>query len=210
MRGGVYRAGTYPPDSPGLKLELLEYWHQQCKKHKMRNIVEVVDYRTLEKIVPHAHALQIGARQMQNYGLLQEVSQFEGYVAIKRNMGATLDEFLGAAEWLLRGRCIPILIERGSSTHMNHVRWDVSVSLIAAVKRITSMPIIVDASHGTGRRDLVRSVTLAGVAAGADGFLVEVHPDPEKSLTDSDQAMPFNELKRLKIQADLVRGIVNE
>ena len=188
MRGGVTRAGTYPPKEFGLKIELLQEWRHQADHHGLRIIVEVVDLRDLEMIGQYADAIQVGARQQQNYGLLDAAKDFDGHVTLKRGLGNTLDEFLGAAEYLTHGRAHPILIERGGSSYHTHVRWDLSVSLIAAVKTMSRMPVLIDASHGTGRRDLVGPMTLAGLAAGADGFLCEVHPDPCNSLSDADQA----------------------
>lgn len=202
MRGGVYRAGTYPPAADfGLRKGLLRRWASAAHKAGLKIIVEVLDVRQIEYLDQYADAFQVGARQMQHYALLQELSQSSKVVTLKRNPGSTLDEFLGAAEYLARGRCRPVLIERGGSTLMNHVRWDLSISLIAAVKKITKIPIIVDASHGTGRRDLVEPMTLAGVAAGADGYLVEVHPDPQNSLSDSDQAFDIGDLRTLMRRA---------
>ncbi len=208
MRGGVFRAGTYPRHDFGLKPELLHSFHRIANKHGLQNIVEVLDVRELAFVDTYADAFQVGARHMQDYALLKELAKTTKTVTLKRHMGATLDEFLGAAEYLMRGSCRPILIERGSATHMNHVRWDLSISLIAAIKQMTALPIIVDASHGTGRRDLVEPMTLAGVAAGADGFLVEVHPDPCNSLSDADQAISFNTFMRLKERAEAVHGLV--
>lgn len=188
-RGGVYRAGTYPREVFGLQLDLLKYWSSQVRKAGLKTVVEVLDVRQVEKVDRYADVFQVGARHCQDYALLVELSKSKKVVTLKRNPGMTLDEFLGAAEYLARGRCSPILIERGSATQMNHVRWDLSISLIAAAKRLTNLPVLVDASHGTGRSDLVWPMTMAGLAAGADGFLVEVHPDPEKSMSDADQAV---------------------
>jgi 3-deoxy-7-phosphoheptulonate synthase len=204
MRGGVYRAGTYPPADFGLKRDLLAKFKRVAAAMDLKTIIEVLDVRQIEELDPFADAFQVGARHMQDYALLRELSKLDKIVTIKRNMGATLDEFLGAAEYLANGRCFPILIERGGSTNLNHVRWDLSFSLVAAIKRVTGIPIIVDASHGTGRRDLVEPMTLAGLAAGADGFLVEVHPDPVNSLSDADQAYP---LSRFGILLDRARHI---
>lgn len=209
LRGGVYRAGTYPPPEEvgfGLKLELLQMMHARAKRAGIKTIVEVLDVRQMGIVAGYADALQVGARHMQDYALLREAARFEGFVALKRHPGATLDEFLGAAEYLAAGRCKPILIERGSSSHMNHVRWDLSVSTIAAIKRMTNIPILVDASHGSGRRDLVEPLTLAGIAAGADGFLVEVHPRPKASLSDADQAYPLLKYRQLVRKAARVRA----
>ena len=219
-RGGVYRAGTYPKPTDltargnqtrkriqpfGLQTGLLRHWADAVRKAGLRTIVEVLDIRQTETIDRYADAFQVGARHMQDYALLKKLSRSRKVVALKRAPGATLDEFLGAAEYLAQGACSPILIERGSATHMNHVRWDLSVSLIAAAKRMTGLPVLVDASHGTGRSDLVVPMTLAGVAAGADGFLVEVHPDPGNSLSDADQALRLSDLWALVNRAEDVR-----
>lgn len=203
VRGGLYRAGTYPRADGvfGLQTQIVEWWAEKVRAVGKKTIIEVLDIRQVEYLDRYADAFQVGARHCQDYALLRELAQSEKLVTLKRGMGMTLDEFLGAAEYLAQGRCTPILIERGSATHMNHVRWDLSVSLIAAVKRMTSIPILVDASHGTGRRDLVEPMTLAGLAAGADGFLVEVHPDPERSLSDADQALSLESLAPLRRKA---------
>lgn len=216
MRGGVFRAGTYPP--PGyngeypMQWQLCHDWARITAPMGIKLVVEVIDLRLIEPIDQFADAFQVGARQMQNYGLLRALSGTNKPVILKRNMGATFDEFLGAAEYLLsHPRYTPkvILCERGGVTNMGHVRWDLSISTIAAVKRTTGLPVLVDASHGTGRRDLVEPMTLAGVAAGADGFIVEVHPDPEKSLSDADQALPLDNLEGLVRRAKRVRTATN-
>lgn len=207
-RGGVYRAGTYPRPKGfpfGLQDRLMKTWSKACRKAGLKVIMEVLDVRQVEQIDQYADAFQVGARHMQDYALLTELSKSRKVVTLKRAVGATLDEFLGAAEYLTKGKSKPMLIERGSATHMNHVRWDLSISLIAAVKRMTGLPILVDASHGTGRRDLVAPMTMAGMAAGADGFLVEVHPDPDESLSDSDQALPLHALPSLVARAGAVK-----
>ena len=193
MRGGVYRAGTYPPNPQdfGLRLDLLYAWYGISKEYGLKIIVEVLDIRQLEKIASIANAIQIGARHMQDYALLKEVSQLDMPVTLKRHPGSNVNEFLGAAEYLCQGKCRPILVERGSSTFMDHVRWDLCVSLISEIKIKTKLPIIVDASHGSGRRELVEPLTLSGIAAGSDGFMVEVHPNPEQSFSDARQAYPL-------------------
>ena len=190
IRGGAYRAGTYPPDNFGLDRNLMTMFCNVAKNYGLKSIIEILDIRQLDTIL--ADVLQVGARHMQDYALLTELSKQKKPVILKRNMGATLDEFLGAAEYLVRGgKRNVMLCERGSSTHMNHVRWDLSISLIATIKQMTGLPILVDASHGTGRWDLVAPMTRAGIAAGADGYIAEVHPEPNKSLSDADQAIPL-------------------
>jgi 3-deoxy-7-phosphoheptulonate synthase len=203
MRGGVYRAGTYPPATGefGLFLGALKDFSYHAHKNGLKIVVEVLDYRLIDTITQFADVLQVGARHMQDYALLKEVSKFNGIVTIKRGVGQTIDELLGACEYLMGGSCSPMIIERGSSTFMNHVRWDLSISAIPAIKALTGIPVIVDASHGTGRRDLVEPMTLAGVAAGADGYLVETHPNPTASLSDADQAVDFKAFSKIQDKA---------
>lgn len=199
LRGGLFRAGTYPGNSFGWVSEILmAEFSRAAHENNMKCIIEVLDYApdTMKTVSKYADCFQVGARQMQNYNLLRTLGSLKRPVFLKRHPGSTIDEWLGAAEHLLAGGpCDPILIERGSSTHMNHVRWDLSISVIPAIKAITNIPVIVDASHGTGRRDLVVPMTLAGIAAGADGFLVETHETPEKSISDSDQAYPLHKFE---------------
>jgi 3-deoxy-7-phosphoheptulonate synthase len=202
LRGGIWKAGTYPPEKDfGLQKARLSIIRDAGKKYGLKTIVEVLDVRHLELIDGYVDAFQIGARHCQDYALLVEASKSKKPVTLKRNMGMKLDEFLGAAEYLAKGRCTPILIERGGSSVMDHVRWDLSISLIAAVKRMTNLPVLVDASHGTGRRDLVQQMTLAGMTAGADGYLVEIHPDPCNSVSDTDQAYPLEDYRKLATRA---------
>lgn len=198
LRGGVFRAGTYPGKNFGyVDKRLIWAYSRAAEENGLKCIIEVLDYSptSLHMIAEYAHCFQIGCRSMQNYTLLRKVAAYGKQTFLKRHPGATLDEWLGAAEHLLSASQIvePVLIERGSSTHANHVRWDLSISMIPAAKALTKIPIIVDGSHGTGRRDLVRPMTLAGVAAGADGILIETHPDPEASLSDADQALSFDQ-----------------
>ena len=143
---------------------------------------------------------------MQNYSLLDRLSILKRTVFLKRNQGSTLDEWLGSAEYLLRNKkANVVLIERGSSSFLDHTRWDLSVSIIPAAKLITNIQIICDASHGTGRSDLVESMNCAGVAAGADGVLIEVHNDPDNSLSDKEQALSFEQFKSTMKKINKIR-----
>lgn len=212
LRGGVFRAGTYPGASFGYRDEaLLNSYHVAAKLNGLENIIEVLDYSegAVDFVARYCTAFQVGARQMQNYTLLRLLGAYGKPVFLKRHPGATLDEWLGAAEHLLTGGVTEIyLIERGSSTNANHVRWDLSLSMIPAIKALSKIPVIVDASHGTGRRDLVSPMTLAGVAAGAGGVLVEVHESPDKSLSDPDQAITPNEFQELMNKVKLVKAAI--
>ena len=211
LRGGVFRAGTYPGDNFGLVDESLMRAHKEAAfASGLKNIMEVLDYSptSMHLFDKYASCFQIGARSMQNYTLLKKVSSYGKTIFLKRGIGSTLDEWLGAAEYILRNNCDVVLIERGSSTFLDHVRWDLSISMIPAVKAITDIPIIVDASHGTGRRDLVEPMTLAGVAAGADGLLCEIHNDPDKSLSDSEQAIKPQQLHSILNKVHKIREIL--
>lgn len=210
LRGGVYRAGTYPGETFGLKDDLLKAFHDAAKINGIKNIVEVLDIRLIDRLLPYADCFQVGCRQMQHYALLRELGKIKKTVFLKRHPGSTLDEFLGAAEHLLvGGQCTPVLIERGTSSLHTHCRWDLSVSVIAAIKNITQMPIIVDASHGSGRADLVEPLTLAGVAAGADGFLNETHFSPYTSMSDKDQAITPHKFKAILKKVNKIRSAIN-
>lgn len=197
FRGGVFSAGTYPGDSFGLRQDSLAEMIKAARKAGIRTLIEVIDIRDLDRIASAADSLQVGARQAQGYALLKEVSLSGKEVFLKAGSGMDIHEILGATEYLARGNCKPRIVIRGSSSFHKHCRWDLSVSLIAAIKRLTQVPVIVDASHGTGRRDLVRDVTLSGIAAGADGFLIEMHPDPDRSISDAQQAISFEESERI-------------
>jgi 3-deoxy-7-phosphoheptulonate synthase len=201
LRGGVFRAGTYPGKNFGLIDEsLIRAFAKAGRDNGLKTILEVLDYRpqAMDMISEYADCFQVGCRQMQNYALLRKLGTSGKTVFLKRHPGATIDEFLGSAEHLLAGgNCNPVLIERGSATNATHVRWDLSISMIPAIQELTDMPIICDASHGTGRRDLVEPMALAGIAAGANGLLIETHPYPEKSLSDADQAISLDSFMAL-------------
>lgn len=209
VRGGPWSFGTYPPKCTGLRTLDMKMFCSLVKGAGLKPIIECLDIRDLEKIAKHADAIQIGARQMQNYPLLLEAGKLGIDITLKRNVGCTLDEFLGAAEYILTPGCSKvILIERGSATFHNHVRWGVDVSIIAHISKYFDVPILVDASHGTGRRDLVLPVLRAGIAAGASGFLIETHPKPDESWSDSEQAYPLSDLKRVFHDAATIHSLV--
>lgn len=201
LRGGVFFAGTYPGGNFGWKrLDLIEFYHQISKEFGLKNIIEILDYTddSFENVLKFADCVQIGARSMQNYTLLKKAAEYGKPVFLKRHPGSTMDEFLGSAEYLLKYGCKELyLIERGSVSHTNHSRWDLSVSMIPAIKTITDIPVIGDPSHGTGRRDIVANMAFACVAAGADGLLIETHYDPENSHSDADQAVDLIEFEKI-------------
>lgn len=194
FRGGVFRAGTYPSSTYGWQLDLLKMFHDMSRKFGRPNVVDVLDIRDLETIDSFTDVFQVGMRQAQHYALLKELGRTSKPVILKRGSWQKLSEFLGSLEYILRGgNSNVILCERGGVTHLDHVRWDLSISMIAKLKQITGFKVIVDASHGTGDSKLVKPMTLAGIAAGADGCLIETHNNPSKSMSDAEQAVSIEE-----------------
>ncbi|HLP81122.1 MAG TPA: hypothetical protein VK141_03890 [Nitrosomonas sp.] len=215
LRGGVFRAGTYPGNNFGwIPKPIIKAYHEAAKNNGLKNIVEILEYsdQTMEQLYLYADCYQVGARAQQHYQLLRSISRDEKPIFLKRNTGCTVDEWLGSAEHLLRsGQANEIfLIERGSSTFHNDVRWTPTPHVIPSIKAICNIPVIMDASHSTGRRDLVPSMALAGVAAGASGILVEVHDNPDKSLSDAEQAIDPITFEQLMKKVNSVRRAINE
>lgn len=214
LRGGVFSAGSYANRNVrfGWKDEsLIKDYHHAAKSNGLKNIIEVLDYspKSMDMISKYCDVYQVGARQMQNYQLLRTLGQYDKPVFIKRNMGSTVDECLGAVEHLLTGGVKDVsIIERGSSTFLTDVRWTPCVHIIPSIGSICKIPVIWDASHSTGRRDIVESIALAGVAAGASGILIECHEDPPNSLTDPDQAVTPETLERILKKIDKIREII--
>lgn len=213
LRGGVFRAGTYPPNNFGwISRDTIKVFHKAANENGLKNIVEILEYskETLDYMKEYADCFQIGARAQQHYSLLEVISSCHKPTFLKRNTGCTVDEWLGSAEYLLRDGGLKeiYLIERGTSTFHNDVRWTPTPHVIPSVKSICDIPVIMDASHSTGRRDLVPSMTLSGVAAGADGVLIEVHDSPKESISDSDQAIEPDAFKVLIEKVKKVRQVI--
>jgi len=189
FRGGVFRAGHFPSKEFGLKFDLLKYYHQKTKEYGKPNIVEILDYRQIEKIEPYAGAFQVGMRAAQNYALLTELSKHEKPVFLKRGSWQTIDEWLGSLEYLIQnGKNNVYLIERGIVGIDTHTRWSLCLSSIPAINEICDVPVIADPCHGSGRRDIVSSLAYAGIACGAAGVLLE---NPDKSISDAEQIISF-------------------
>ena len=214
LRGGLFRAGTYPKAGAHfgwVDEELMKSYRGAALHYGLKNIIEVLDYsdESFELIAKYCDVFQVGARSQQNYSLLRKLGQYGKPVFLKRNTGCTVNEWLGSAEHLLLGGVKELhLIERGSSTFHNDCRWTPTIHVIPSVKVLCDIPVIMDASHSTGRRDLVPSVTLAGVAAGAGGVLIECHREPDKSLSDAEQALDVRDLPELIKKINKVREAI--
>ena len=190
FRGGAYKPRTSPYAFQGLGLEALRIMAEIRLRFGLRIVTEAIDNESLDLVAEYADVIQIGARNMQNYSLLKRAGQLRKPVLIKRGLSATLEEFLMSAEYVLsEGNYQVILCERGVRTFADHTRNTLDLSIVPAVQRLSHLPIMVDPSHGTGRRDSVLPMARAAVATGADGILVEVHHQPDKALSDGPQSI---------------------
>jgi 3-deoxy-7-phosphoheptulonate synthase len=191
LRGGAFKPRTSPYSFQGLGVEGLELLAEARAETGLPVVTEVVGPEDLDAVTRHADVLQIGARNMQNFRLLTAVGQQPRPVLLKRGMIATLDELLHAAEYVVAaGNPNVILCERGIRTHERATRNTLDVAAVPWLEARSHLPVIVDPSHACGRRPLVAPLALAGVAAGADGLIVETHPEPERALSDKEQALP--------------------
>jgi len=190
LRGGAFKPRTSPYSFQGLGEEGLRILDAARQATGLPVVTEVLDTSMVNLVADFADGLQIGARNMQNFQLLKMVGRTGKPVLLKRGMSATLEEFLLAAEYVMaEGNPNVVLCERGVRTFADHTRNTLDLSVVPAVKRLSHLPIIVDPSHGTGRRDQVTPMSCAAVAAGADGLIIEVHNKPEEALSDGPQAL---------------------
>jgi 3-deoxy-7-phosphoheptulonate synthase len=192
LRGGAYKPRSSPYAFQGLGEAALCMLARARAETGLPVVTEVMDTRQVERVAEHADVLQVGARNMQNFALLEELGRVRRPVLLKRGLSATLKELLMAAEYVMaQGNPDVILCERGIRTFETATRNTLDVAAIPVLKAETHLPVLVDPSHAGGRADLVAPLAFAAVAAGADGLLVEVHPRPEEALSDGDQSLPF-------------------
>ncbi|HEY6307651.1 MAG TPA: 3-deoxy-7-phosphoheptulonate synthase [Candidatus Angelobacter sp.] len=198
FRGGAYKPRTSPYAFQGMGEEGLKIMAEIRDRFGLRIVTEAIDNESLDLVAEYADVIQIGARNMQNFSLLKKAGRMRKPVLLKRGMSATLEEFLMAAEYILsEGNYKVILCERGVRTFADHTRNTLDLSIVPAVQRLSHLPIVVDPSHGTGKRNKVLPLSRAAVAVGADGLLVEVHHDPDHALSDGMQSIlpdQFDEL----------------
>ena len=190
FRGGAYKPRTSPYAFQGLGEEALKIMAEIRDKFGLRIVTEAIDNEVLELVDKYADVIQIGARNMQNYSLLKAAGRKRKPVLLKRGIAATLEEFLMAAEYIMsEGNYQVFLCERGVRTFADHTRNTLDLSIVPAVHRLSHLPIVVDPSHGTGKRNKVIPMSRAAVAVGCDGLIVEVHHQPEKALSDGMQSL---------------------
>jgi 3-deoxy-7-phosphoheptulonate synthase len=198
MRAGAFKPRSSPYAFQGLGQEGLDILARVREKTGVGVVTELMDTENADAVEQAADVIQIGTRNMQNFSLLRRVSRASKPVLLKRGMSATLEEWLMAAEYVMSGgNYNVVLCERGVRTFSDHSRNTLDLSVIPPVKHLSHLPILVDPSHGTGKRDYVPPMALAALAAGADGLLIEVHPTPDRALSDGAQSLDFAGFKRL-------------
>jgi len=211
LRGGAYKPRTSPYAFQGLGQAGLQILADARSETGLPVVTEVMDVRDVEAVAAVADMIQIGARNMQNYALLTEVGRARVPVLIKRGLSSTIDELLMAAEYVLKeGNAGVVLCERGIRTFETAYRFTLDLAAVAVLKTLTHLPVIVDPSHAAGRRDLVEPLALAAAAVGADGIIVEVHPDPDAAVCDGPQALRCDDFARFAARVQHVAAAAGE
>jgi 3-deoxy-7-phosphoheptulonate synthase len=209
FRGGAYKPRTSPYSFQGLGEEGLKIMAEIRERFGLLIVTEAVDYESLDLVDQYADMIQIGARNMQNFSLLKRAGRAHKPVLLKRGISATLEEFLMAAEYIMsEGNYNIVLCERGVRTFADHTRNTLDLSIVPAVQRLSHLPIIVDPSHGTGKRNKVTPLSRAAIAVGADGLMVEVHHDPDRALSDGMQSLYPDQFDALMAQVRQIGAVL--
>lgn len=198
LRGGIFKPRTNPESFQGLGLKGLEILKEIKKKYGFIVSTEIMDIKDLEDMEEIVDVFQVGSRNMQNFSLLKDLGHINKPIILKRGMSATMEEWINAAKYIeMGGNKDIIMCERGIRTFENYTRNTLDLMTIPIIKEKTEYPIIIDPSHGTGRRELIKPASIGGKAMGADGIIVEFHPSPEDALSDGDQSLHFEEFDEL-------------
>jgi len=209
LRGGAFKPRSSPYSFQGMGLEGLKLLREVSNETGLLVITEVMEISQIELMLPYIDCFQVGARNMQNFNLLRELGHVRKPVLMKRGISATIEEVLLSAEYILSGGNYDlILCERGIRTYETYTRNTMDISAIPVLKKLTHLPVMGDPSHGVGIRDLVPPMALASVAAGADGLLMEMHPDPNKAMSDGAQSLYPEQLEKLMAQLRLLAPVV--
>lgn len=209
LRGGAYKPRTSPYDFQGLGEDGLKLLRQVADEFNLRVVTEIVDKDDIELFCKYADILQVGARNMQNFQMLKALGKCSKPILLKRGLSATISEWLNAAEYIMSGGNEQVIFcERGIRTYETFTRNTLDLSAVAAVKELSHLPIVVDPSHGTGRWKMVAPMARAAIAAGADGLIIEVHPHPEKALSDGDQSLRPEAFKELMENLDGIAKVM--
>jgi 3-deoxy-7-phosphoheptulonate synthase len=209
IRGGAFKPRSSPYSFQGMGEDGLRLLRRAADRRGLLVISEVMDSTQIPLLAAYSDILQIGARNMQNFNLLRELSRLRKPVLLKRGIAATIEELLLSAEYILSGGNYEVILcERGIRTFENYTRNTMDISAIPVLRKLSHLPVVADPSHGTGRRDLVPSMARAAVAAGADGLLMEVHPDPDHALSDGAQSLYPDQYAELMKQLRLIAPAV--
>lgn len=209
LRGGAFKPRSSPYSFQGMGEEGLKIMRKAADKYRLKVVTEVMDARQIPMILDYADMLQVGARNMQNFDLLKELGRVSKPILLKRGIAATIEELLLSAEYILAGGNYQVVLcERGIRTFENYTRNTLDVSAIPVIQNLSHLPIVADPSHGTGRRDKVGPMARASVAAGADGLLIEVHPDPTRALSDGAQTLFPDQFKQLMKELHMIAPAV--
>ena len=205
FRGGAFKPRSSPYSFQGLGEAGLRMMRAACDRHRLKLVSEVMDVSQIELVDRYADMLQVGARNMQNYTLLRELGRIRTPVLLKRGISATIEEWLLSAEYVLSGgNADVVLCERGIRTFESYTRNTLDISAVPVIHKLSHLPIIADPSHGTGLRDKVAPMARAAVAAGADGLIIEVHPDPDHALSDGAQSVFPAQFERLMAELRII------
>ena len=211
IRGGAYKPRTSPYSFQGLEELGLKYLAAAREATGLKVVTEVTEVDAVPVVAEYADILQIGARNMQNFRLLKEVGRIDKPVMLKRGLSATLDEWLNAAEYIMsEGNSKVIFCERGIRTYETYTRNTLDLSAVAAIKHLSHLPIVVDPSHGTGKWRMIKPMSYAAVAAGADGLIIEMHPNPAKALSDGPQSLTPDSYMELMQGVQKLAGFMQE
>ena len=211
LRGGVVKPRTSPYAFQGLGMEGIELMKKAKEETGLPIICEIMSISQLHEFGPHVDMIQLGARNMQNFDLLKEVGKTNIPVLLKRGLSATIEEWLMSAEYILAGgNENVVLCERGIRTYETAYRNVLDLNAVPMIKKLTHLPIIVDSAHATGKYWMVKPLAMAGIAAGADGLMVEVHPEPDKALSDGPQSLKFNVFEDLMQDVEKIANVLGK
>lgn len=209
IRGGAFKPRTSPYDFQGLGIEGLKILKAVGEKYNMTVVSEVMDASQIEEALKYVDMIQVGSRNMYNYTFLKELGKLQVPVLLKRGMSATLSEWIYAAEYILKeGNMNVVMCERGIRTFETITRNTLDLNAVAMIKEHYRLPVLVDPSHGTGRRELVKPMSIAGVSAGADGVILESHITPDNSVSDARQTINIKAVGEIMEQCKIVRSVL--
>jgi len=209
LRGGAFKPRSSPYSFQGLGIAGLQIMREAADAHGLMTVSEVMEIAQIEAMLPYVDCFQVGARNMQNFNLLRELGQVRKPILLKRGIAATVEELLLSSEYILSGGNYDIILcERGIRTYETSTRNTMDIAAIPVVKKLSHLPIVGDPSHGTGRRDMVPAMAKAAVAAGADGILIEIHPNADKAASDAAQTLFLDQFEKLVSELRVIAAAV--